>query len=107
MRTFNVIIGSIASGIYMGCAFTGVVSGYEADVSGYRGTENDRRLWIKVDADLVCGADHPYHPGYVRRTAGEAIIASVTARGTMRGVVEDSKFEKLLIDGVLVHESWE
>ena len=105
MNAFNIIIGSIVSGMYMGMAFTGVVSSYEADASGWRGTENDRRLWIKLDNDLVAPADHPYHPGWRRAEAGDCVIASVVARGTMRGEVQDSKFGTLTIDGVLVYEA--
>lgn len=98
----TITIGSIVSGIYMGISFTGIVTDYTADQSGYRGTHCDRRMYIKLDSDMVMN-------GWTRAKAGQGIIARFEAKFDRGGcsighVCNDSKYELLVVDGVTVHE---
>ncbi|MFA5801208.1 MAG: hypothetical protein WC911_01895 [Thermoleophilia bacterium] len=68
-------VGMKVHGHYMRSPFTGTVHNIESDSSGYPGTQNDRRLWVKLDSPLVVPeGDSSYPAGHVRREAGESII---------------------------------
>ena len=75
-------------GSYMGSDFSGRVTCVETDQSGYRGTENDCRVFIQVDADMPSTR----HEGWMLRKAGDCIIMGGTLlRG--RFTRDDGKFD--------------
>jgi len=92
--------GTRIKGVYMGCQFTGTITGRESDASGYRDMMNAQRVYVRVDADLVaprwiaeCGT---VVESFVRRAAGESIIIDVekVAGGLVR---RDDRYENLRI----------
>ncbi len=92
--------GTKIRGNYMGCAFTGVVTGIDCDHSGYRDMMNVQYITIKNDAAIIaprwiaeCGT---VVESFVRRQAGEGIMLTVekVAGGLVR---QDSKYSNLRI----------
>lgn len=81
-------------------AFTGTVAFVESDASGYRGTENDVRVYIELDSELVFPAwtdsDGTPIAAYRRAGPGDRIILH-GRRVNGKIVRDDSRFSDLFI----------
>lgn len=90
--------GTKFRGVYMGGAFTGTVIAVESDSSSYPGTQNDVRVYVQIDADLVRPSVYrdPTSAPWKSHSAGDSVVMLCEVHAGLLTRTDD-KFEDLYI----------